>query len=326
LLAAGIAYSAVSGCNAVLDSMQNAARQRLVVAWHQALGQWVRFSAALALIKCVAATSAVAMAGYTAAAAVVLASQLVLFRRGFLAFIPTRASLRDRRTARAVEQMWTYGWPFASWGLFTWAQTASDRWALQMFRPTQEVGLYQVLYQIGYYPISLLTGLLVQLVAPILFESVGRGTSAARLAAARQLNRSLTAGALCLTAVAASVAALFHEPIFSLLAAREYAGASRQLPWITLSGGLFAAGQIAVLERLSHTNTKTLIAPKIVTAVAGVALNAVAARYWGLGGVVRAGAVVSLAYLTWIWLLNRNAGADAGRIEAAEAAALLPAG
>jgi O-antigen/teichoic acid export membrane protein len=166
----------------------------------------------------------------------------------------------------------------------------------------------------------------VQLIAPILFESAGRGTNAVRLAAARRLNRRLTASALCLTAIVAAIAALFHGQIFSLLAAREYAGASSQLPWITLSGGFFAAGQIAVLERLSHTNTQALIAPKIATALAGVALNMIAARYWGLGGVVRAGAFTSLAYLTWISLLNRNAGADEGRIEPVEAGSLLTTG
>src|SRR5438874_2297495 len=54
-----------------------------------------------------------------------------------------------------------YAWPFAAWGIFTWMQTASDRWALQG-RGTSEVGFYAALYQLGYYPMTLLSGFLVR--------------------------------------------------------------------------------------------------------------------------------------------------------------------
>ena len=30
------------------------------------------------------------------------------------------------------QQIWKYSWPFTAWGVFSWAQQVSDRWALQV--------------------------------------------------------------------------------------------------------------------------------------------------------------------------------------------------
>src|SRR5438445_2570781 len=109
-------------------------------------------------------------------------------------------------------------------------QTASDRWALQG-RGTSEVGFYAALYQLGYYPMTLLSGFLVQLVSPVLFSRAGDGTDPARMAQSYRLNVLIFQGSLALTALAAVVALLFHQQIFSLSVAREY---RRVSPLLTL--------------------------------------------------------------------------------------------
>src|SRR5439155_11689793 len=43
LMTAAFSFSLFSGYNSAMDGVQNAARQRAVVAWHQGLGQWLRF-------------------------------------------------------------------------------------------------------------------------------------------------------------------------------------------------------------------------------------------------------------------------------------------
>ncbi len=81
LLVGAFLYSLLSGYCSALDGIQNAARQRAVVAWHQGLGQWLRFSMALAFIAIWGAASSAAMVGYAIATAAVLGSQIFLFRR-----------------------------------------------------------------------------------------------------------------------------------------------------------------------------------------------------------------------------------------------------
>ncbi len=42
-------YTLITGVNIFADSIQNAARYRVVVAWHQGIAQWLRFFGAVAL-------------------------------------------------------------------------------------------------------------------------------------------------------------------------------------------------------------------------------------------------------------------------------------
>lgn len=60
-----------------------------------------------------------------------------------------------------MRQIWHFSWPFSVWGVFTWAQQSSDRWALQVYASTADVEMSAVLFQLGYTPINLATGVVV---------------------------------------------------------------------------------------------------------------------------------------------------------------------
>ena len=90
-----IVLSAVNGANVTLDSMQNAARQRVVVAWHQAAGQWFRLGSAVICIRLVSATAASALCGYVVASVLVLGSQFLFFKLKLSALAAGEPCLRE---------------------------------------------------------------------------------------------------------------------------------------------------------------------------------------------------------------------------------------
>jgi len=304
LTVAAFLFALFSGYSGILDGMQNAARQRVIVAWHDGLAQWLRFLTAVGLVSLLGAFSQVAMLGYALASVVVLGSQYWFFHRRIFTLGSSHSPGTPNEVQDCVKQMRAYGWPFATWGLFTWAYMASDRWALQVFDTTSAVGLYAVLRQLGYYPIILLSGLIMQLVTPMFFGRAGDGSDPTRLQHGRKLNNMLVLGALLLTLLGTLLTFLLHSQIFLLLAAPEYREVSGFLPWMVLSGGLFAAGQLSVLSLLSGTNTQRLIMPKIVTALLGVGLNFLGAYWLSVKGVVFANLVFSLSYFVWVSLLG----------------------
>jgi len=305
LSVAACSFALFSGYNSALDGMQNAALQRPIVAWHQALTSWSRFLAAAGMVLWLGAASAVAMLGYLLATLLVLLSQFWFFRRILL---PTNGLSADGTASPQhwETQMLAYSWPFAVWGIFTWAQIASDRWALQMFASTREVGLYAALYQLGYYPITILTGLIVQLVAPVFFQRAGNASDPSRMRQIHTLNRRLTMAALFLTGAAALLAFVLHGIVFTWLVAPEYRTISWLLPGMVLAGGLFATGQLAGISLLSGTETRSLLSLKVVTAIVGALLNIFGAAWWGIIGVVGAGVIFSTVYLLWILHLVRS--------------------
>jgi O-antigen/teichoic acid export membrane protein len=318
LASGAVAFSLLTGCATVFGSVQTAARHRVIVALHDGLAQWLRFFLALLLITLWGASSGRVMWGFALASAVVLGSQWMFFRLRIV-----RNHLDGRAgspvdTARWEQETRRYAWPFAAWGLFTWAQMASDRWALQTFASTSSVGFYAVLYQLGYYPINLLSGLLVQLVSPVVFSRVGSGADGSRAGSGQRLNELLLWGSLLFTALITLLAFLFHAPLFAVLVGPEYRAISPLLPWLVLAGGLFACGQVAVLPLLSETNTQALVAPKIVTALLGIGLNLGGAFWLGLRGVVFAGTAFAAAYFLWVVLLAKPAHRPLHEVKSSE--------
>ena len=168
IVGVAVVFAILSGYNSSLNGVQNAARQRAVVALHQGLEAWAKFLVAAGLIVLLGAMSSVALIGYSVAVLIVLWSQYLFFRRAVLA---GTTSLGDASVWR--RKIWDYSWPFASWGLFTWAQLASDRWSLEFFSTTRDVGLYAVLFRLGYYPMQMASGMALQFLAPIFYQRAG---------------------------------------------------------------------------------------------------------------------------------------------------------
>lgn len=298
-----ILFALLSGYGASLDGMQNAARHRVVVSWHGGMGAWLRPLLAILMIRLCSPRAWAPMTGYVLASAVVLLSQYWWFRRRIMAPLPASGSAPREMSevgAKWLREMKRYAWPFGAWGVFTWAQSASDRWALQVFATTNETGLYAALYQLGYYPLTMLSTIVMQLVTPILFARGGDGLNRGSLADARSLNRRLLLGACGTTLAAVGVTAAFHVQICKLLVAPAYRTMSSLIPLMTLSAGLFACGQIASLELMTGVRTRNLMMPKIATAVFGVAANVIGAMFLGLRGVAIASVLFSGTYFVWL--------------------------
>lgn len=309
---AAFSLAILQGHNSILNGIQNAARQRSIVALHQGIDSWIRFLIAAGLMLWLGATSAVAMSGYALSSILVLGSQFVFFRsRIHKNFIATNKSNEWR------DHIWQYSWPFATWGIFTWLQIASDRWALELFSTTHNVGYYAVLFQLGYYPISMATSMASQFLAPIFFQRVGDARDSKRNANVGNLGWRLTLLALSMTSVAFVLALLFHKQIFQLLVAKEYAQASSLLPWIVLAGGIFAAGQTISLNLMSQLKTRSMISVKIITASIGILLNFAGAYFFGIEGVVFASILFSFLYFCWMAAIakrSQQAAQPAGQI------------
>ncbi|MFH1395482.1 MAG: hypothetical protein ABIH09_04920 [Candidatus Omnitrophota bacterium] len=298
-------YSLFSGYNIVLNYIQNADRQRKIVALHQGVGQWLRYLIPVGLIGLWGVHGSIVMFGYMIASLIILSSQLKFFRKNFVTITTiTREAVPADVLNRYARKIFVYAWPFAAWGLFAWAQFVSSRWALLSFATDREIGFYSVLYQFGYYPIILISGVVSQLLIPVLFHKAGSGKDSVRVEKTIRLNNVLILAAAVVTIMFVAFSGLFRKKIFSLLVAPEYRLVSSLLPLFVLSGGLLAIGFMLNTMFMIKANTKILIYPKIVTAVLGVFLNYLGAYFYGLMGVVVAGIIFSLMYLVWIIILH----------------------
>lgn len=307
LIAVIFIYSLLSSFNSLLDSIQNAARERAVVAWHQAASQWVRIIAVIIFVKLGGGSTVAVMLGQTAGIAAVLGSQVYFFLLKNRKYLKLDTTERNSDVEKWSSSIKTYSWPFAAWGVAGWVQSSSDRWSLQVFLSSTEVGLYSVLYQVGYSPIVLLTNMMMQLVTPIFFSRAGDGSNEKRLADVRKLNGFALLFALGLTFLATLAALPLHKWVFAVFVGAKYQSLSPLLPWVVLSGGLFATGQVASLLLMSGIHTDRLIVPKIGSAITALCLNLLGVFAFGIEGLVAATVAQSIIYLLWMLIVSRKA-------------------
>lgn len=294
----------VSGCGSFLDTLQNAARHRKVVAWHQGLGQWARFLLVIGVVQLFGTSSFSALAGTCAGAAIVLLSQAFFLRRFVVAECAATPLGAPANNHQLVAEMRRYAWPFLAWGVFGWIQSSADRWALGVGATAEDVGLFAVLAQLGLGPITLLTGIVLQLISPILYDRAGAGTDETRVARAININHRLFLATLALTLAAVVVMWFLHAMIFRWLTAPVYWKVSHLLPWISLGGGLFAAAQVLSLSLLCKFDSKVLLWPKICTALLATGLYFAVAPHYGIDGVVYVGLLASATYVAWVYYLT----------------------
>lgn len=300
ITASALAFAILSGYSAIFSGIQSAARQRSIVALHQGADPLLRSLVAAGLLIWLGTSSTVAMIGYAMAALLMLGSQTYFFQK------IVRGKLFGKNKRNWQDKIWAFSLPIGTWGIFTWMQQMSDRWALQLSSSTSDVGIYAVLYQLGYYPILLVTGMAMQFLVPILYQRAGDASDSKRTADVNMLSWKLTWLSLGLTAAAFLVAILLHTQIFRILVAEEYRLFSYLLPWIIIAGGVFASGQTLASNLQAQMKTREMIVVKIVTALLGIALNFAGAYLYGMAGVVGAGIAFSILYFLWMVILVKG--------------------
>lgn len=305
LLATSLMYMLFTGYCAVFDGVLNAARRRLIVASHYGLAAWLRFGLAFLMVSLLGVSSHAAMTGFVIGSAITFASELWFFQSRLLSFLSSREDSDRTAVAEWTRRLLAYSWPFISWGGFLWGLSVADRWALEVFTDTATVGLYSVLFQVGYYPMVFLFTIASQVAMPVLFRRSGDGSDRHRRNDAYALNHILSYGYLILTLVLFLSSFFFYEPLFALLVAEEYREVATYLPWMILSGGLFFAGQNTSRLFMIRMNTRLLAAPMIITSTLSVSVIFFGAFLGGLPGVVAARILASVLHLASMILLVR---------------------
>lgn len=268
----------------VLDGFQNALRHRFTVAWHGALGVWLRFLLALALFRVLGATGGIALWGYTLASAIVLISQYAFYHRS------RRHAASDTRSPALVagwrSRVDRFSWPFSVFGIVAWLQSSSERWSLQAFSTTTVVGEYAALSQLGLGLTALLANVMLQLGLPIFYQRAGDGSDPHAVRAAHRLNLIFLGATALATAGLVMGSLLFHRQIFQITVARSFLPVSHLLPWMMLSGGILACAQVSTGFLLTNTESHRLILPKALSSLAGALAMIAGARLAGVTGVV----------------------------------------
>jgi O-antigen/teichoic acid export membrane protein len=240
--------------------------------------------------------STVVVCGYVCAVFLVTCSQLF-----FLKKVIGSQAVYSQKNENWKKQIWDFAWPLYAWGIFTWLHLASDRWALQNFASIEDVGLYAVLFQVGYSHILMLINMVMNFLGPVLYQRAGDATDLFRVISVNKIAHRLAIISLGISFFAFGILNFSHEFIFKLFVGENYLSISYLLPGIVLAGGVFGSGQVISVNIAALKMSKERIPVKIGTAFIGVLFNVVGAKLYGIEGVVFS--LVGFAFLYFLWML-----------------------
>lgn len=301
LIFASAGFGLLSGANGIYQNMQNAARQRSIVALHQGVIKWLKPLAAVGMVMLIGQSGSAAILGFCIGTLTILISQRFFVHKIF------KGKIRTGKNQQLISKtLLNYAYPFAIWGVVTWVQFSSDRWALQIFLGEREVGLYFALFQLSSVPILLAANLLNQLSIPIVFERIGDASDANRVhSALRWIGVNvLILGIFVLFAIIITWS--MHNTLFRWTTVQDFWEVSFLLPLVCLGIGLFHLGQMFSIVGLAFNKAQVYIAPKVSIGVLAAGLNFMLCSKFGLKGVIMTLIIVGISYSVWTGLLARK--------------------
>lgn len=282
-------FAILFGINATLNAVLNGARRRSLVALNSVVDAWLKIGLAVLAIHWFGSSATSVLTAYAASLTLVLLHQV--YRVSQL-----RDSGSESEQRRWTREMFLFAWPASVWGIFTWAQLVVDRWSLQFFYTTTEVGLYATVLQLGYFPMSLFMGMLGTFFTPIVFSKTDDQSKLMDKSQDVIWQRVFVLGVTA-TILIALIAWGLKGWVFALFTAEAFRGMSVYLPAMVLAGGLYGTASLLQVRLMSHMRMMQLAKIMVTSALIGVLLTLWLASEFGVYGVVLAKVLFAVFYL-----------------------------
>lgn len=277
-----IIYSYVYGLNDISAGLQNLARNRKQSVLAGLIEVVIKLSLIYGLMRVFDLSVLSVVIIYVLASLISLVYQVRVFE--MLGALPAAAA-NDRKTSDWRQQIFSISTPAAFAGIFVWLQQASDKWALHYFHGSESVAQYTVVYQLGYAPFLIGMGVVMSLLTPVIYKTKQRS-----------IMKKLLIFVLGITALGIVFSVAYFEKLFALIVDIRYVAASKYLPFMLVSAGLFQAGEIVSSQMMGENRSKDILKVKILAACICVISNTLGAYLYGIPGIVGSMIVFGLTY------------------------------
>ena len=303
LALASIAFGFIFSFNNIFIGLQIALRNRLLVSFNQGLITFSKFLLALVLIKIFGPSGTVALYGQVFGLAIVL----------FIQIYQTLKIIKkydDHDIVKISQVNWQskviiFARPLITIGFLNWLKLSAEKWGLLFFTNYDEaVGYFSIVYQFGYYPIALLTNLLINYLRPIYFDRAGNNKK--NLISTYVLGIKIFIIVFCIFAFLISLIFHYREFFLSILLDEKYRSVSYLIGIMMMSALLNESTSFVTLLMQTKKETKPLIIPNGISYTTGLILTILGAYFYGLYGVVMASLLNSLLKFLSFSLLCRN--------------------
>jgi O-antigen/teichoic acid export membrane protein len=280
--------------------IQSGARNRRAVCWNQNLFSWGRFIFAFILTALFSGTAVYALAGFILAMFFMLASQYFFVRKDIFPLIQLEGET-DRDDSSVF---FSYLRPLLISGVFIWIQLFAVRWVLHLFGSLAAVGGYFAYYQIGFMTMLIGGSVLMRFLTPIFFDHAGDGSDQKAQLQVCAVNGKISVCMLIFVLISFLAVLLLNPFLARILVSSSYRNDAWMLPWLVLSGGLYAVSRQLLLSLYSGMESRKIIPISFLGGGLSLVLSLAGGWFGGIPGIIFSGVCFSVIYTVLAWRLH----------------------
>ena len=172
-------------------------------------------------------------------------------------------------SGKLSREMAKYGFPLVIGNLAAWILSLSDRYILNLFRGSQEVGIYSVSYNISQYSVLLIVTLIMLASGPISMKIWEEGGAEKSKEFVNKVTRYFLI--LCVPMVIGIT--ILAKPVIEVLTSPEYFDGYRIMGLIALGGLFLGLQQCFQYGLLFHKKTMPIMVVIIISGLLNMGLN-----------------------------------------------------
>jgi O-antigen/teichoic acid export membrane protein len=285
-------------------------RQRKVVAFHQGADPWLRAVLSIILIFVFRNSGCLVLLGYFLSAAILDISQGLSARRNRELATALLSPRHPQCELAYRHELFRYATPYLLAAAINSISMYGDRWTLQYLYGTGQLGIYAALCQIANAPVALGSGMIMQLMMPVIFQRAGSLEShAQRRHSRRLLFVSIAVFAIVMLAVGAAFA-LFGSTVIAWVSSPAFAE-HHQVLWIIFVGMvMLQLGQQATIMGQIHRSIRQYLPCYFLNAVSTITVSFLLGRAYGMRGVAIGLLNSNSLYFFSVLVVNRRFTSD----------------
>lgn len=191
---------------------------------------------------------------------------------------------------------------FFIWGVFAWLQGFADKWILHTYAPVNDVAIYSVYFQYGFFPFTVFSSVISQYITPKYFSKLGMHDELYHF-----MNKLLigTIVFLTLSLIFLPMISYYISPfLVKILTNSRYLEHIQYFPYIVAGGCFYCFAQILAVPLLNADLVRQVRLPKVASSVLAVILFGVMVPRFKILGIIIPLIIINIFYFVAIFIAN----------------------
>ncbi|NWF49794.1 MAG: hypothetical protein HXY49_04560 [Ignavibacteriaceae bacterium] len=220
--------------------------------------------------------------------------------------IPVESQKDTSRLIEVRAKILKYMMPFILWSIAGWLQMNGERWIINGYLTTADVGIYAMMMSLVNAFVVIPNNVIVEFFTPIIFKQYSNISGIKNIVEGFIYIRLTVALIFIITVISTLIMFWFGGRLIILISDESYTVYSNLLPMLTLGSGLFLIGQAFALLGMGLNQPEKYISPKVSIGILSVILNLMLVYLIGVKGVAYTVLIVGIVYLVYIYLVNQR--------------------